>query len=624
MKKRYYHLTGLLALLLAVSMFSGCGKKNTEATETVSAGDQTKAQELLTKGKAYLNDEDYENAAETLLKCVDADPSGTEAYELLSKVYYELGEYDSMEAVLSKGYQTTGDESLKDSWVSCLDTVSQLYLYDEDYENAILWLEKLAAATEETPEIMYQIGNAYSMMDEYEKALTYLEKADSSDADVQAALLEAEIRYGEQCIDDGNYEKAITNLRQVIDTNPDAIEAYTLLISAYIGNQQLDEAKTVIDAGMERFLAAGAEDKGELLDGFLTQASDYYSEREDMSGGLSFWQKVVALRPNNTAYQEELQNYRSLAADDAYMKAEELLESGDVTGASSYYKQAFALAPSIYEEGLITLDSGTYCLAGDGSLRTGWYTDEVGGRYYFSTASGSGHARALTGWQHLDGSDYYFDEDGLMVVDDVTPDGRYVGSDGRVTENPDQTEETDAEDETEEEEDDESGSSSGNSGSSSGSGSSGSSSQVSYGSGVTIVRPGTTQTTESGTLRLNPDALQSAKDSKSSVSFEKSGLFYGGGNSDFTLDAILGCLEQYGKPQWTSLQEPYAVQLYDLQITIHPGDDWDSENTDQTSGSRADSLFERILPDDTTFTVLFTDGASKTKLSISRVKKINE
>lgn len=54
-----------------------------------------------------------------------------------------------------------------------------------------------------------------------------------------------------------------------------------------------------------------------------------------MDACLRFWEKAVSMRPGNKSYKEELDSYRSSAADESYAKADELLEAGDVEGASS-------------------------------------------------------------------------------------------------------------------------------------------------------------------------------------------------------------------------------------------------------------------------------------------------
>ena len=64
------------------------------------------------------------------------------------------------------------------------------------------------------------------------------------------------------------------------------------------------------------------------LDEFLNSASSYYLELENVDACLGFWEKAVSMRPGNKSYKEELDSYRSSAADESYAKADELLEAG--------------------------------------------------------------------------------------------------------------------------------------------------------------------------------------------------------------------------------------------------------------------------------------------------------
>jgi len=49
------------------------------------------------------------------------------------------------------------------------------------------------------------------------------------------------------------------------------------------------------------------------------------------------------------------------------------------------------------------------------------------GRYWYTNSSERGYS---VGWELIDGKWYYFDENGWMLSDTVTPDGFQVGSDG--------------------------------------------------------------------------------------------------------------------------------------------------------------------------------------------------
>ncbi len=116
----------------------------------------------------------------------------------------------------------------------------------------------------------------------------------------------------------------------------------------------------------------------------------------------------MALKPEDESYKGELDNYRATAADEAAMKAGELLENGDGPGAMSYFKRAYVLSPASIVPGFLSNENGTYYLNEDGTFRTGWYDAGDGDIYYFNPAQGAAYGCSVMGWQNLDGSEYYF------------------------------------------------------------------------------------------------------------------------------------------------------------------------------------------------------------------------
>lgn len=57
----------------------------------------------------------------------------------------------------------------------------------------------------------------------------------------------------------------------------------------------------------------------------------------------------------------------------------------------------------------------------------GEWKKEANGRWWYQNDDGSFTAN---GWQNIDGAEYYFDAEGYMLSDTVTPDGYRVGPDG--------------------------------------------------------------------------------------------------------------------------------------------------------------------------------------------------
>ncbi len=615
-----------LIMAAAVMLCSACGRKDASvngATQEAQAS-STEAESLYKEGTQYIGEEDYESAIESLLKCIELDPNYSKAYIQLSKAYIGYEEYDEALAILQQGYEKTKDASLEKEQDNCVRSICQVLTDNEDYETAIPWLIKLQAIDGITVENSLQLAEAYSMMDDYENAVKVLQNADQNDESIKNALLEARINYGQYCYDEGMNDQAIETLKAVINEAPDRIEAYSMLITVYVDAGKVKEAEGIVQSGLERFVNQNSTVTDDQLDEFLNSASSYYLELEDMDACLKFWEKAASMRPGNKNYKEELDSYRSAVADESYAKADELLEAGNVEGASKYYKRAFALAPANYDAGVISGGDYTYCLNKDGSWRLGWYTDETGGSYYFNPAAGRLYASAVTGYQQLDGAVYYFEDDGRMLVDDTTPDGRFADVDGKLLDhNPyedDSEEETDAsEEETETDEEETAGEET----------TAASVKETTAAVKETVkestkANPQPTQAAavNSGNLKLNADTLQEASDKGGTTTYEKEELF-DGSTGKLTMGDVYSCLSKYGKTEWVSQKLPYELKVGNLKVWILPGDNWNTTGLVIKDASQYfDVLKKKALPDNVQFAVEF-DSAAADKLSISKVRSVN-
>lgn len=107
------------------------------------------------------------------------------------------------------------------------------------------------------------------MMDDYENAVSVLQKADQNDASIKNALLEARVAYGQYCYDEGKNDQAIETLKAVIDEAPDRIDAYSMLIGVYVDAGKVKEAESIVQSGLERFVNQNSTVTDDQLDEFL-------------------------------------------------------------------------------------------------------------------------------------------------------------------------------------------------------------------------------------------------------------------------------------------------------------------------------------------------------------------
>ena len=175
--------------------------------------------------------------------------------------------------ILQQGYEKTKDTSLEKEQDNCVRTICQVLTDNEDYETAIPWLLKLQELDGVTVEHSLQLADAYSMMDDYENAVSVLQKANQNDASIKNALLEARVAYGQYCYDEGKNDQAIETLKAVIDEAPDRIDAYSMLIGVYVDAGKVKEAESIVQGGLERFVNHNSKVTYDQLDEFLNSAS---------------------------------------------------------------------------------------------------------------------------------------------------------------------------------------------------------------------------------------------------------------------------------------------------------------------------------------------------------------
>ncbi len=70
--------------------------------------------EQMDLGNRYLLEQDYEAAVLAFGKAIEIDPRQAESYQKMAEAYVGLGDYENAILTLEKGYEATGEESLKE------------------------------------------------------------------------------------------------------------------------------------------------------------------------------------------------------------------------------------------------------------------------------------------------------------------------------------------------------------------------------------------------------------------------------------------------------------------------------------------------------------------------------
>ena len=75
--------------------------------------------------------------------------------------------------------------------------------------------------------------------------------------------------------------------------------------------------------------------------------------------------------------------------------------------------------------------NNTYYFDQSGNMVTGWVKTADNNWYFFENAKTADEGKMVLGWKSISGSWYYFNADGSMMKNGITPDGYNIGSDGR-------------------------------------------------------------------------------------------------------------------------------------------------------------------------------------------------
>jgi len=263
-----------------------------------------------------------DEAIAVLEEMVKKDPKRFDTYELLGELYEQKGDVDR--AVQNYEHSLLLDSSEPVNHLRLADVLRQAKKYDK----AVELLRKARAKFPDRPFITYDLALSLSQAKRHEEALATFAQAQSEAEGRNEELLNAlfYFSYGAAAEQAGKLDKAAELLKQSIELDPNAAQAYNYLGYMWVDrDQHIEEAGNLIKKAVELdpengayldslgwfYFKRGESDKAlkELLKAqenilredkrddavVLDHIGDAYSKLGKTPEALSYWQKAVTL-----------------------------------------------------------------------------------------------------------------------------------------------------------------------------------------------------------------------------------------------------------------------------------------------------------------------------------------
>lgn len=166
-----------------------------------------------------------------------------EAYLYKALVHREEGDYGKAKVAINEYKLLGGKESTE--IVALEEDINNINLYEEalvevndNPESAIKKLLTLQGKFEENPLIYYYLGVAYRRLQNYEKAIFYLNESVGIESGILEVVVELGLNYA--CIEE--YETAIKYFKKAFEASRD-VEICTNLITCYMNIKDYEQAK---------------------------------------------------------------------------------------------------------------------------------------------------------------------------------------------------------------------------------------------------------------------------------------------------------------------------------------------------------------------------------------------
>ncbi len=172
-------------------------------------------------------------------------------------------------------------------------------------------------------------------------------------ADQQAAQ---QLELGQRYLTEGKYEEAIVAFSKVIELDPNEIQAYTGIITAYMESGKSDEAEAMIEICLNHFEQTDVPVDETYWGDFLRVAETYYESQDDPQASLSYWERIISMEPMNETHKESAEYYRIELIEKYLQLGREYLEKETYKEAVEAFEKVLELDPENIEAYLLMAD----------------------------------------------------------------------------------------------------------------------------------------------------------------------------------------------------------------------------------------------------------------------------
>ncbi|MBT8394580.1 MAG: tetratricopeptide repeat protein [Bacteroidia bacterium] len=338
MKLKYYILIILLGILMVPNtIFAQIGQDPDDDLGDVS----DEYQELFFEALKQKAIENYQRAADALIKCIEIDDSQAVLFYELGKNYKQLKNFGEAEDALKEAISKEPDNE----WY--LDELYDVYYQQRDYDKAVKTVKQLVKYH---PDYKEDLASLYLRMRRYNAALKILDELDE-----EQGVTFARDRMRNQIYNaTGKTKDRIENLEERVENDPDKESNYLNLIYRYSESGEKEKAfetaKTLLKVNPESQLAHLALYKFYLDDNDPEKAVESMkvvlkSAKIKADSKFKVLNDFIRFVGSNPEYEDELLEATALVSESDNGKtnveiAQYYLQKGDKEQALKYYETA--------------------------------------------------------------------------------------------------------------------------------------------------------------------------------------------------------------------------------------------------------------------------------------------